>query len=66
MDEFSLIQVFSCDERGLNFCLLPHVTLAASFKKSAVGRKKSKDLELLFAQLGVEMSSGDIVDWLGR
>ena len=40
---FSLDQVFNCDETGLYFRLLPEQTLAASFEKSAEGRKKSKD-----------------------
>ena len=43
MNGFSFNQVFNCDETGLNFRLLPRVTLAASFEKSAAGRKKSKD-----------------------
>ena len=30
----------NCDETGLNFRLLPDVTLASSFEKSADGRKK--------------------------
>ena len=38
-----LNQVFNCDETGLNFRLMPNVTLAASFEKSAAGRKKSKE-----------------------
>ena len=36
-------RIFNCDETGLNFRLLPEKTLAASFEKSADGRKKSKD-----------------------
>lgn len=36
-------QIFNCDETGLNFRLLPDKTLAASFEKSADGRKKSKE-----------------------
>ena len=39
----SLNQVFNCDETGLNFRLLPEVTLAPSFEKSAAGRKKAKE-----------------------
>lgn len=41
--DFSLNQVFNCDETGLNFRLLPDCTLAAGFEKTAAGRKKSKD-----------------------
>ena len=36
-------QIFNCDETGLYFRLLPHVTLSPSFEKSADGRKKAKD-----------------------
>ena len=42
-ENLSLNQIFNCDETGLNFRLLPDVTLAASFEKTADGRKKSKD-----------------------
>lgn len=41
--QLSLHQVFNCDESGLNYRLLPEATLAASFEKSAAGRKKSKE-----------------------
>ena len=41
--KFSLDQIFNCDETGLYFRLLPDVTLAASFEKTADGRKKAKD-----------------------
>lgn len=40
---FTLHQIFNCDETGLNFRLLPDCTLAAGFEKSVAGRKKSKD-----------------------
>jgi len=40
---FSLDQIFNCDETGLNFRLLPDCTLGAGFEKTAPGRKKSKD-----------------------
>lgn len=39
----SLHQIFSCDETGLNFHLLPESSLASSYEKSADGRKKSLD-----------------------
>ena len=39
----SLHQIFNSDETGLYFRLLPDVTLAASFEKTADGRKKIKD-----------------------
>ena len=42
-EKLCLDQVFNCDETGLNYRLLPEKTLAASFEKSADGRKKSKD-----------------------
>ena len=42
-NKYSHNQIFNCDETGLNFRLLPDVTLASSFEKSADGRKKSKD-----------------------
>ena len=41
--DYSIDQIFNCDETGLNFRLLPDKTLAASFEKSADGRKKSKE-----------------------
>lgn len=41
--QLTLHQIYNCDETGLNFRLLPDKTLAASFEKSADGRKKSKD-----------------------
>ena len=41
--ELNLHQIFNCDETGLNFRLLPDKTLAASFEKSADGRKLSKE-----------------------
>lgn len=42
-EKLSMEQIFNCDETGLYFRLLPDQTLAASFEKSASGRKKSKD-----------------------
>lgn len=39
--DYSLDQIFNCDETGLNFRLLPTKTLAQFFEKSADGRKKS-------------------------
>ena len=42
-NKYSHNQIFNCDETGLNFRLLPDVTLASIFEKSADGRKKSKD-----------------------
>ena len=42
-EALSLNQIFNCDETGLNYRLLPEVTLAASFEKSAIGRMRSKD-----------------------
>ena len=38
-----LDHIFNCDETGLYFRLLPDKTLAASFEKTAGGRKKAKD-----------------------
>ena len=38
-----LHQIFNGDETGLYFRLLPDVTLAASFEKTADRRKKTKD-----------------------
>lgn len=42
-EKLSLDNIFNCDETGLYFRMLPDRTLAASFEKSASGRKKSKD-----------------------
>ena len=42
-EKFSMHQIFNCDETGLYYRLLPDKTLAASFEKTADGRKKSKD-----------------------
>ena len=36
------ILLFNCEEKGLNFRLLPDKSLASSFEKSADGRKKVK------------------------
>ena len=41
--KLSLHQIFNCDETGPNFRLFPECTLAAGFKKTAAGRKISKD-----------------------
>ena len=35
--------MFNCNKKGLSFRLLPENTLAASFKRSANGRKASKE-----------------------
>jgi hypothetical protein len=42
-ENFSLDQIFNCDETGLYFRLLPDKTLASFFEKSPAGSKKSKD-----------------------
>ena len=36
-------QVFNCDETGLNFPILPDITMATSFEKTNDGRKKAKE-----------------------
>ena len=41
--QLTLNLMFNYDETELNFCLLPEKTLAASFEKSADGRKLSKE-----------------------
>lgn len=41
--KYSMDQIFNADETGLYFRLLPDQTLAASFEKSADGRKKAKE-----------------------
>lgn len=40
--KFTLNQIFNCDETGLNFRLLPEVTVGGSFEKSASGRKSQR------------------------
>ena len=40
---FTMDQLFNCDETGLNYRLLPSVTMAPSFEKHASGRKKAKE-----------------------
>ena len=42
-NNYSMDQIFNCDETGLNFRLLPEKTLTGSFQKSADGRKKAKE-----------------------
>jgi hypothetical protein len=42
-ENFSLDQIFNCDETGLYFRLLPDKTLASFFEKSPAGSKKSKE-----------------------
>lgn len=41
--QLTLHQIFNCDETGLYFRLMPTKTLAASFERSADGRKESKE-----------------------
>ena len=41
--EYSLDQIFNCDETGLYYRLLPRKTLACVFEKRADGQKKCKD-----------------------
>jgi len=43
MKDYELEQVFNCDETSLQFCLLPHKTLAHGMERRAECRKKSKD-----------------------
>ncbi len=47
-NNYTLNQIFNCDETGLYYKLLPEKTLASSFEKSASGRKKQ--LRLMHAQ----------------
>ena len=43
LSEYSIEQVFNCDETGLQYRLLPQKTLVSLFEKRAEGRKKCKD-----------------------
>ena len=40
---YTLNQIFNCDETGLYYKLLPQKTLASSYEKSADGRKRQKE-----------------------
>ena len=42
-NNYTLNQIFNCDETGLSYKLLPENTLASSFEISAPGRKKQKE-----------------------
>ena len=42
-NNYTLSQVFNCDESGLYYKLLPEKSLAAQFEKSADGRKTQKE-----------------------
>ena len=42
-NNYTLNQIFNCDETGLYYKLLPEKTLASSFENSAPGRKKQKE-----------------------
>ena len=40
-ENLTLDQIFNCDESGLYFHLFPEKTLAAAYKKSAIGSKNA-------------------------
>ena len=42
-NNYTLNQIFNCDETGLSYKLLPEKTFASSFENSAPGRKKQKE-----------------------
>jgi hypothetical protein len=42
-NNYTLNQIFNCDETGLYYKMLPEKTLASSFEKSASGRKRQKE-----------------------
>lgn len=42
-NNYTLNQIFNCDETGLYYRLLPQKTLASSLEKSADGRKRQKE-----------------------
>ena len=42
-NNYTLNQIFNCDETGLSYKLLPEKTLASSFENLAPGRKKQKE-----------------------
>ncbi len=42
-NNYTLNQIFNCEETGLYYKMLPERTLASSFEKAADGRKKQKE-----------------------